>query len=307
MEEECFDTASKPLTGTPVVAVAGPSGLREIPVGGGQPYDVPGAAQAVMEAAWSLDHRLVAWFTPQSGLVVTDLTRSCQRTIPSPDGKRRYARDLAWKSDSTALSFVEDREGSSGSLLVAVSPDGTNRREIATASSGGAWAPDGSNRLAFGDREGLKIVDLDSGRTRLLHPTSGGAEFPQWSPDGQRITFSISLDSAVWIVEANARQGRKLVDKWQVFFTNWSPDGSHVAYLYEGGIWVVRDDGSDDRRVPLEAAVWMLPRWSPDGETLAVTTGTYQDTNDVILVGLDGTNPRTIAQGAVARDHFIRA
>lgn len=289
-----------------MVAVAGPNGLREIPVDGGPPYEVPGAAQLVMEAAWSPDHRLVAWLTQHWDLIVTDLVRNCQRTIPSPDGKRRYARDLAWRSDSSRLSFVEDREGSSESSLVIVSPDGTNRREVGAAISGGVWAPDGSNRLAFGDREGLKVVDLDRGRTRLLHPTSGGAEFPQWSPDAGRITFSISLDSAVWIVDADATQGRKLVDKWQVFFTNWSPDGSHIAYLYERGVWIVRADGSDDRRVPLDAEIWMLPRWSPDGETIAVTTGTYQDTNDVVLVGLDGTNPRTIAHGAIARDHFIR-
>ena len=47
----------------------------------------------------------------------------------------------------------------------------------------------------------------------------------------------------------------------------WAPDGRSIAYLKAGRLWVMRADGSAQRRLTTRAAAG--PSWSPDGKWLA--------------------------------------
>jgi TolB protein len=47
----------------------------------------------------------------------------------------------------------------------------------------------------------------------------------------------------------------------------WSPDGRQIAYLTAGQLWVMRADGSGQRRLTTRAAAG--PSWSPDGKSIA--------------------------------------
>ena len=47
----------------------------------------------------------------------------------------------------------------------------------------------------------------------------------------------------------------------------WSPDGRSIAYLKAGYLWVMRADGSGQRRLSSRAAAG--PSWSPDGKSIA--------------------------------------
>ncbi|MCO8273079.1 hypothetical protein M1L60_21010 [Actinoplanes sp. TRM 88003] len=47
----------------------------------------------------------------------------------------------------------------------------------------------------------------------------------------------------------------------------WSPDGKSIAYLKSGLLWVMRSDGSGQRRLSARAAAG--PSWSPDGKSIA--------------------------------------
>ncbi|HEY0001532.1 MAG TPA: hypothetical protein VGB74_13835 [Actinoplanes sp.] len=47
----------------------------------------------------------------------------------------------------------------------------------------------------------------------------------------------------------------------------WSPDGRQIAYLKAGQLWVMRADGSGQRRLTTRAAAG--PSWSPDSKSIA--------------------------------------
>jgi TolB protein len=47
----------------------------------------------------------------------------------------------------------------------------------------------------------------------------------------------------------------------------WSPDGSQLAFLKAGQLWVMRADGTGKRRLTTRAAAG--PSWSPDGKSIA--------------------------------------
>lgn len=72
-----------------------------------------------------------------------------------------------------------------------------------------AWSPDGA-RLAFRalgteEGDGLRIVEVESGRQRLLAP--GSFEAPAWSPDGRSIAACLHRDGSFWPAVVDAASG----------------------------------------------------------------------------------------------------
>lgn len=65
----------------------------------------------------------------------------------------------------------------------------------------------------------------------------------------------------------------------QVASPQWSPDGSHIAYVvtkadlgrsvYDSDLWIIDADGKNDRRLTFANGADFRPRWSPDGARIA--------------------------------------
>lgn len=76
-----------------------------------------------------------------------------------------------------------------------------------------------------------------------------------------------------------------------------APDGSHVAYLRNGALYVARLDGSDERSVAVNVQPppddLLGPVWSPDGTKIAIASG-----SSLLVVDADGTGVRTIVHGS---------
>jgi Tol biopolymer transport system component len=85
---------------------------------------------------------------------------------------------------------------------------------------------------------------------------------------------------------------------------DWSPDGEQVAFVRWSDaaqsrptLMIARKDGSGVRALaPLDFRIKARPRWSPDGQTIAVT-GILQQPGTpkaVLLVPVDGSPPRSL-------------
>lgn len=72
-----------------------------------------------------------------------------------------------------------------------------------------------------------------------------------------------------------------------------SPDGSRLAFSYQGDIWVAPAGGG--KAVPLTDNVEMddRPVWSPDGTKIAFASDRYGN-NDVFVVDADGGRPKRV-------------
>jgi Tol biopolymer transport system component len=80
----------------------------------------------------------------------------------------------------------------------------------------------------------------------------------------------------------------------------WSPDGSVIAHVRSGDVWVVKPDGTDARRLVDATPIGDL-RWSRDGSRLAFGTAA-----GIRVVDRAGRTVRTIAPAGARDPRFSR-
>jgi Tol biopolymer transport system component/tRNA A-37 threonylcarbamoyl transferase component Bud32 len=98
-----------------------------------------------------------------------------------------------WSPDGKTLTFVEASRSDSALWTVRRRSDGTWDEPKLLLAKGSAvytgWSPDGRSVLFSGD-SGVRVIDLATGRDRLVAPTAADAVWPAWSADGAAIYWA---------------------------------------------------------------------------------------------------------------------
>lgn len=224
------------------------------------------------------------------------------------------------------IVFVRQTADDPGPMIAVMEPDDSETRILAEGSDP-AWSPDGS-RIAFsaaasgaGRSADIFVMNADGTGVHRLTANPEGVydEGPSWSPDGRHVVFSrsvLDLSGPDPVASASRRDlytvrvadGRGLTElvggPTDDFEPTWSPDGSLIAFVRIGDgsepgatpaasqIWIVQADGTAPTPVTtLEQGSWR-PAWSPDGASIA-----FDDDDEIHVVGLDGEDPRRVANG----------
>jgi tricorn protease len=76
-------------------------------------------------------------------------------------------------------------------------------------------------------------------------------------------------------------------------FPALNPDGSTLAFSYQGDIWTVPVDGGKASRITIHQAYESNPRWSPDGDRIAFSSNRFGQ-DDLFIIGWEGGVPERI-------------
>ncbi|MHC1769647.1 MAG: M56 family metallopeptidase [Verrucomicrobiia bacterium] len=172
------------------------------------------------------------------------------------------------------------------------------------------WARDGRCILVDkgGDR-GFWVVALDGRAPQPLtiaSPLGRQADRRLAAPDASKILLMYGPDPGAeststgwdfWVVPISLCEMRSTGPAvkvfsgailpspiWSDFPDLWCPDGSKIAFVHDGDIWVASADGRTSTQLTDTVELDMWPDWSPDGTRIAYASLPAPFTNTVVRV-----------------------
>jgi len=235
--------------------------------------------------------------------------KSSGRVTAAKAGQSCREGDLAWAPDSKAIAFLSDCGSNDGQLnLYSAGADGGAVRRVSELKGYVhelAFSPDGS-KVAFLYVEG---ATRPAGALAAMKAPSGVI-----GEDGVEI-------QRVAVADASATGSAPVVTSpanLHAYEFDWAPDSKGLAFVAaeppgENNWWVAKlytqELGGEAKSIlapaelqgPLHGLQIAVPRWSPDGKTIAFIGGLMSDQGstggDVWIVPAGGGAPRDLTEG----------
>lgn len=142
---------------------------------------------------------------------------------------------------------------------------------------------DFSGRIAYIEEEGagknkksmLKIMDADGENATTITQTTGSIFSPTWSPDGNRIAYSVQREKSypVIYIQNVSGGGASVIANYKGSNLSpaFSPDGSKILFSssFEGSahIYEMSTSGGQPRRLTNWPSSEVQPSYAPDGKS----------------------------------------
>ena len=224
------------------------------------------------EIAISPDGNRVAWVqkseSEHDGLYVQEWRKGRGAVQLRPTGEGLHGESSpAFSADSDRMAFLSDAGGNGQSQVWVARADGSDPLELTKANGFVArprWSPDG-RRIAFLHVEGgsgggplaaqesrigaieeairnqrVAIVDVGTGNVRLVTPPDLHVYDYDWSPESQRLAVTAAPgpgDDNWWVAQlyvVDCQTGKTSVvyhPRRQIAIPRWSPDGRTIAFI----------------------------------------------------------------------------
>ncbi len=209
----------------------------------------------------------------------------------------RYARDMAWSPDGSALVATVSPEGSFLPLLALV-PAGQYMHLLGHDALAAAWLPTDNQQITYTipdhGRTQLWSTNKDGQSNKLLAtiPLSLLVKHMLWSPDGRYLALTVASTStptataldqpahAIYVVDMQTNNVRTFTAPADSSIGNleWSPTGKNLAYEQidkhsKSLLQVVSFTKSTDHFDIVPQHQLLGWSWSPDGRALAYSDG----------------------------------
>lgn len=273
-----------------------------------------------------------SWLLPPAGQIAYMGNRDLQYDLFLYDMRARLTVQLthtraanerypAWSPDGAFIAYHANPGGHYD--LYIMRADGRERRHLQLEDdlrwydqAMVAWSPDGAT-LAFhagmtGVDFALYLIAADGGEAVELMRGAGDHVHVDWSPDGERVAFTVYPSAPVsdlqdeagtlYVAEVAALldgAADALTEIGRGVFPVWSPDGGAIAYVSSinenDDIFVLDLASGVHRQLTFTAPYWAStqPEWTSDGQHI-VYASNRRGSFDIYMIGRDGGEPRRI-------------
>jgi TolB protein len=179
---------------------------------------------------------------------------------------------------------------------------------VGCENGGEKHVPLGNRWLAFALANGVYVARADGSRMKRLTYVREFEYQPDWSPDGRKLLLRVDAaegrpGTGVYLATLGRKPAVNLSEVSGVVGgdPDWSPDGKRIAFVGKGerdarfGIYVMKADGSNPRRVAPADWESQYPDWSPDGRKI-VFTGVRSYGFDLYVMNADGSGMRQLTR-----------
>jgi dipeptidyl aminopeptidase/acylaminoacyl peptidase len=225
----------------------------------------------------------------------------------SPDG--RWVTWVQAAADGNTEIYLLDRMNAAAKAVRITSGDA----EIGRREHSVVWSPDSKQFAFMCDQDRIFVADASSHSTRQLSDLKGYVTDVRWRPDGLQIAFLFAANGAgggpleavpaqTGVIGGETHNQRLTIvnvaggapvsispKELNIYEYDWSPDGTKFAAIAAPGPadnnwWTAKlytlDIGSKEMaivyRPPVDRQI-EVPRWSPDGKTIAFIGGLMSD------------------------------
>jgi Tol biopolymer transport system component len=258
-------------------------------------------------------------------LHVVNADGSAHRLLSSMEGA---ATRPVWSPDEASVAFCQEDVTVA---LYQVDADALDEPTLLVdlgpaANCEARWSPDGSTIAVSAFRDGdqskphnIHLVDVTSNELTRIEDGDYLSQSPTWSPDGSSVAFvrrklaaqfGQPETSTLWRIDVAKGDQRQLtvLHAW-VSSPTWSPTGEWIAFSSRRrdedlpSIWIVRADGSEERRLTeqFEDAWAGDPSWSHDGRRIAAPITPRVGLDEIVVLDVDDDTSRIVysAEGPV--------
>lgn len=249
--------------------------------------------------AWQSQFSLVTW--PNSQAAASQISASEIALLESTQTPTPTMKPTVEATIIPVITEPDDGDTIQGLIIMAISDYGYTHlfayqpeKLPLTRLTSGDWddihptlSPDGSMVAFSSHRAGqwdLYMMKLSTGETSQITDDLAYDGAPDWSPDGQWLTYETYIDNnleiAIVPVDGSVEPTRVTSNASVDFAPKWSPEGRMIAFTSNrsGGndIWIIDLDKVDDARYQNFTQNPIIdqgyPDWSPDGNEIAWTS-----------------------------------
>ena len=155
-----------------------------------------------------------------------------------------------------------------------------------------------SNRSGFYE---IWLMDWDGTNQRQISNHRGLAILPSWSPDNDRMVYTLFSGGRSEMYVINRLGGGRIHVQTGVGLNTsatFSPISNDIAFVgsVNGNpdIYVIRDDATNLRRLTSSYSIESTPEWSPNGRQITFTSG-RSGTPQIYVMDAEGTNVQRLS------------
>ncbi|WP_083817641.1 DPP IV N-terminal domain-containing protein [Thermodesulfatator indicus] len=168
-------------------------------------------------------------------------------------------------------------------------------------------SPDG-RQVAFvyyeNHRSSIQVIDLATGKRRIICQYPGLNASPAWHPDGKKLVVTLSKDGTIdlYLIDLNGKILKRLTHGEGINTgASFSPDGKYLAFVSDRTgppqIYIMDLATRGVRRLTFEGSYNTSPDWSPTGDRIVYASlkgGVFS----LFTIDPEGGEPVQITDGA---------